>query len=133
MMNTKMNFWLKLMVFFGKYWGCHQMPRRSFFFRQYQFPVCARCTGIILGDIVSIVGVMIGITISITDALLMIIPMALDGGIQIKFNYESNNLKRLLTGIMAGIGTVMIVYNVLMIYFPMFIQLVGRELKDVLS
>ncbi|MEI3349189.1 MAG: DUF2085 domain-containing protein [Dysosmobacter sp.] len=30
--------------------GCHQRPDRSFFFHGKQFPVCARCTGVFLGE-----------------------------------------------------------------------------------
>ena len=34
--------------------GCHQLPERSFFFRQYQFPVCARCCGVLIGESMAI-------------------------------------------------------------------------------
>lgn len=50
----KMNFHQKLMVF-GQNMGCHQMPERSFFIRGKQFPVCARCTGVFLGNIAAYV------------------------------------------------------------------------------
>ena len=40
---------------FGKKMGCHQIPERSFFFKGYQFPVCGRCTGVIIGEIVTII------------------------------------------------------------------------------
>ena len=33
----------------GNHSGCHQMPERSFFYKGKQFPVCARCTGVIIG------------------------------------------------------------------------------------
>jgi uncharacterized membrane protein len=32
---------------------CHQIPERSFFIDGHQFPICARCTGIFLGFIVT--------------------------------------------------------------------------------
>jgi len=28
---------------------CHQKPERSFFYKKKQFPVCSRCTGIVIG------------------------------------------------------------------------------------
>ncbi|RGF93239.1 DUF2085 domain-containing protein [Ruminococcus sp. AM54-1NS] len=34
--------------------GCHQRPDRSFFFHGWQFPVCARCTGVLAGQLVGI-------------------------------------------------------------------------------
>ena len=34
--------------------GCHQMPERSFFWKEYQFPICARCTGLAVGYLIGI-------------------------------------------------------------------------------
>lgn len=31
--------------------GCHRLPERSFFYKGRQFPVCARCTGVLIGQI----------------------------------------------------------------------------------
>ena len=45
-MNKKDEKWVSLMEY-GHKIGCHQMPERSFFYKEYQFPVCARCTGVI--------------------------------------------------------------------------------------
>ena len=53
-MDIKDKIWIKSMEWCSKYWGCHQMPERSFFFKGYQFPVCARCTGMIVGYFLSI-------------------------------------------------------------------------------
>lgn len=38
----------------GHRMGCHQRPDRSFFFRGRQFPLCARCTGVLLGYFLAI-------------------------------------------------------------------------------
>ena len=35
---------------------CHQRPERSFFFDGFQFPVCARCTGLYVSAGAGIVG-----------------------------------------------------------------------------
>lgn len=48
-----MEIWLKLMKI-GARLGCHQRPDRSFFYKGYQFPVCARCTGLFVGYFVGI-------------------------------------------------------------------------------
>lgn len=37
----------------GRSSGCHQLPERSFFYNGKQFPVCARCTGAIVGQIIA--------------------------------------------------------------------------------
>ena len=46
--DSEMKLWIKLMEI-GAMTGCHQMPERSFFFKGYQFPVCERCTGLLIG------------------------------------------------------------------------------------
>lgn len=46
--------WVKSMHI-GASTGCHQMPERSFFFKKYQFPVCARCCGVLCGEILAVV------------------------------------------------------------------------------
>lgn len=50
MINDKQ--WIRLMEI-GDSLGCHQMPERSFFISGYQFPVCARCTGVIISAIIA--------------------------------------------------------------------------------
>ena len=55
--------WLRLMEI-GRRAGCHQMEERSFSFRGYQFPVCARCTGVLLGQLLAIPLLIIGIRFS---------------------------------------------------------------------
>lgn len=46
--------------------------------------------------------------ISIKLALLLLVPMILDGVIQLKTTYESNNRRRFLTGFLFGYGLVML-------------------------
>ncbi|MCM1233353.1 MAG: DUF2085 domain-containing protein [Ruminococcus flavefaciens] len=98
----------------SKYWGCHQLPERSFFFCGYQFPVCARCTGIIIGYIFSIFYCILCPKISIWIILLLIVPMAVDGLIQYVSMYRSNNIKRLITGFFAGFGFIQLIKNVIL-------------------
>lgn len=47
----------------------------------------------------------------------MILPLLLDGIIQLKTSYESNNIKRLITGFLFGIAFIFILVN-----FHMFIM-----------
>ncbi len=91
------------MEWFSKYWGCHQMPERSFFFLGYQFPVCARCTGMIIGYAISIMFVPF-LDINLILLITICIPMVLDGVIQLKTKYVSNNYKRFITGVLFGYG-----------------------------
>ena len=86
----------------GRY--CHQRPERSFFFRNKQFPVCARCTGILLGGLLQLILWLSGLRTPALYAALCILPLAVDGLVQHFTAYESNNPLRLLTGIVAGCG-----------------------------
>ena len=94
--------WIKSMQFCRRWFNCHQMPERSFFIKGYQFPLCARCTGMLFGYIIALIFIpFFHFNLWI---LLLCIPLAIDGGIQYITSYESNNLRRFLTGILYGFG-----------------------------
>ena len=86
-------------------WGYHQIPERSFFFKGYQFPVCARCCGTILGHSIAIFMSFFRHFISIPVAILMSVIMFFDWFIQYIGLKESNNKRRFVTGILGGLGT----------------------------
>ena len=85
---------------------CHQLPERSFFFKGKQFPICARCTGILIGYIFGIVYIFLSRSTNIILEMSLIIPLALDGIGQHLGYFKSNNTRRLLTGVLAGIATI---------------------------
>ncbi|WP_243577940.1 DUF2085 domain-containing protein [Clostridium minihomine] len=92
--------WIKSMEWFARHWGCHQMPERSFSFRNYQFPLCARCTGIITGEIVSL---FFSFFAPLSwKIILLLIPMAIDGFTQLRGWRTSTNLLRFITGLLGG-------------------------------
>lgn len=105
--------WRRTMYFFHKYWGCHQMATRSFFFKGFQFPLCARCTGILVGEIVACLLLLCNIHIDVFIAVLLICTTVLDGMIQLLGKYESTNFKRLFSGLIAGIGLIFILAHVI--------------------
>lgn len=83
--------------------GCHCRTERSFFLNGRQFPICARCTGELVG--ILIVGITYGMYHpQILYAVIFLIPMILDGGIQLLTTYESTNIRRFLTGLFFGYG-----------------------------
>ncbi len=96
--------WLKSMRFFSH--TCHQKASRSYFIKNYQMPICARCLGLTIGYILGFC--FFNSSINIIAYILLIIPLIIDGLLQLKTNYESTNLKRLITGIFAGIGYISI-------------------------
>lgn len=113
-MNKRDKIWIKSMDWCSKYWGCHQLPERSFFIGKYQFPICARCTGIILGYIISFIYSILYAKLNIVFAICFLIPMAFDGLLQFLTDYISNNAKRFITGILGGFGVIQIVKNIML-------------------
>jgi uncharacterized membrane protein len=88
---------------------CHQKPERSFFWKGKQLPVCARCTGIHLGYLSFPIFLFSFWTVSLFWTLILIIPTLIDGLTQAYWKRESNNLLRVVTGLMAGIGTMSLI------------------------
>lgn len=102
---------------------CHRKPERSFFFRGHQFPVCARCTGFYISGILTIIIFRITsedfnyfnsnfnyfstfLLLSISIALLL--PTGIDGTTQLLNMRESNNTLRLITGLLGGLGLILL-------------------------
>lgn len=97
---------MKFNKFLALAFMCHQRPDRSFFIKGKQMPICARCTGILIGYF-------LGMTIAVITKcryfyyfFLCLLPMIIDGGIQQLFGITSNNIRRLITGILGGIGII---------------------------
>lgn len=99
-MNIKDAIWLKLMKL-GRLYGCHQRADRSFFVGKYQMPVCARCTGVIATSVLALVRKS---KMNLFQCILLCMPMIVDGSIQYVKIKESNNIRRLITGLFAGYG-----------------------------
>lgn len=101
-MDRQTRRWLRLMRA-GEILGCHQMPERSFFYKGFQFPVCARCTGVLLG-FAAAAPLFFFYQLDIRIALLLSFFMFLDWFIQFLKIRPSTNLRRLLTGMLGGFG-----------------------------
>ena len=101
--------WIALMEF-GHRIGCHQMESRSFSFQGYQFPVCARCTGVIFGELITIILLIMNWKIHWITAIILLLIMGLDWLIQFLNIKESNNIRRLITGFLGGVGLTFMYY-----------------------
>lgn len=92
----------------GNISGCHQKPERSFFIKGYQFPICARCFGLLIGYIIAVIFVKWyrpGIFLCAAFMLIMFV----DWLLQYLKIFISNNLRRLITGIICGYGLMNII------------------------
>jgi len=88
---------------------CHRRPDRSFYFYGHKIPICARCTGILLGYLI---GIALLASFSIRSVLicLLILPTVVDGYGQLIGKWGSTNIRRLFTGIAAGVGIIYLIY-----------------------
>ena len=84
----------RMIIFFAKllpiFFGCHCLPERSFFIKGKQFPICSRCTGILVGIFLAICTFFF-VQIPIYYLIIMTIPMIIDGSVQAKTKYENSN------------------------------------------
>ena len=104
---------------FGSKIGCHQMPERSFFIKGHQFPVCARCSGAFLGEVIAVLLILLRININFIWATVLLFVMGADWFLQYINLIESNNTRRLITGISGGLGLSFIYYNLFVMIFCM--------------
>lgn len=94
--------WMKLMKI-GSRLGCHQRADRSFSVGHYQFPVCARCMGILISTIIAYI-TFFKRRVSVIKCVCMLMPLVIDGTLQYLEVYESNNKRRFITGLFWGFG-----------------------------
>lgn len=87
---------------------CHKLPERSFFYKGKQFPICARCTGILIGYLIALLMAFF-IEIPLKFSFVLLIPIGIDGIGQYLGKWTSTNTRRLITGILAGIATIYII------------------------
>lgn len=66
-----------------------------------------------MGEIIAI-PMLFFIKLKIWWFLLLLIPMGIDWGVQYFFKIESNNIRRFITGILAGFGLTFIYYFIIL-------------------
>ena len=86
--------------------NCHQLSHRSYSYNDNQMSFCARDTGIFMG---LVLGFMYAsrkkMILTLPLIIAALLPIGLDGTIQLLTDYESTNPKRLITGLIAGVAT----------------------------
>jgi len=85
--------------------NCHQQEDRSFFLNENQMPFCARDVGLLAGAVAGLAAfILLGRRVPWAWLLALLVPVAVDGVAQAIADYESSNVLRLTTGIIAGIA-----------------------------
>ena len=112
--STKIRTWAFFMRL-GNRCGCHQREDRSFKIKGWQFPICSRCTGILVGQLLGILIYIFKFRIPIYISCIFLFIMFLDWYIQYKKIRESTNIRRFITGTLAGIAQVAIFIEMIFI------------------
>ena len=101
---------LKIFSYIGDISGCHQIPERCFKVKGYIFHLCARCTGVMAGQIAAVLP-------PLWSVILLLI-MGADWGVQYAGIKKSTNLRRFITGVGGGLG-------LFSIYFWLIAKVIG--------
>ncbi|MGR3275435.1 DUF2085 domain-containing protein [Acaryochloris marina NIES-2412] len=113
------NFWEQLLIklfidniFLYRFVKCHRLSSRSFFVRNRQFHVCARCTGLLIGYAISPLFLLFG---DVMAKLFIIFSTALilDGTTQLLQLRQSNNVLRFITGLGTGSTSLIFLYVII--------------------
>ena len=97
--NMKSFLWKWLPICFG----CHQKESRTIHIHNKPLPLCARCTGELIGIIFCILTYWWA-HLSVGPCFFLLLPLVADGTIQQWTSYESTNIRRLWTGFLFGYG-----------------------------
>ena len=122
--STKIKTWAFFMRL-GNRCGCHQREDRSFKIKGWQFPICSRCTGILVGQLLGIFIYIFQFRIPIYISCIFLFIMFLDWYIQYKKIKESTNIRRFITGTLAGIAQVAIFIEIIFILVEIFNKILG--------
>lgn len=89
---------------------CHQMSERSYYLNGNQMPFCSRDEGVFLGLMIGMIAAMVTrYEISAPVLVIGVIPIAIDGLMQLFTDYESTNPVRVITGVLAGIVVALLI------------------------
>lgn len=91
---------------------CHRMKSRSLTIKGYTLPICARCTGILLGYLFFPLLFVLDLYFPLWLGIFLNFPMVLDGWTQKRKVRMSNNPLRLTTGIVSGFGQSIIIVSI---------------------
>lgn len=97
-----------------KWFPCHRRTDRTIHIRGKAMPLCARCSAILLGYAFAPITVGFEITSPIWFCVAICLPMLIDGFTQLWKWRESNNMIRVITGLMFGLGQSLFISTAIM-------------------
>lgn len=114
--------WIKYMEI-GSKMGCHQMEERSFIYKGRQMPICARCTGVVIGSVIAIILILFKIQLNLTTIFIFLSIMGIDWALQYINVLKSTNIRRLITGILGGLGITYLYYFIIIFFIKWILKL----------
>jgi uncharacterized membrane protein/glutaredoxin len=117
------------LIYFVYRFNCHQIPSRSFFVFGYQMAYCQRCTAtytsILIGGLIFAVVRDRLKPLSWKLYLLALVPMAIDGTLQLFGLHESNWWLRTVSGTLFGLASVWLFYP--------YVEMAMKDVRETLS
>ena len=84
---------------------CNLLPDHAPRVGSFCFPLCWRCTGVLTGLVCfQMAGCGLSLLVRIGIGLLLLLPCAIDGVAQWKWQIPSTTFRRVVTGFLAGTG-----------------------------
>lgn len=108
--------------------GCHCREERTFHYKGERFPICARCTGELVGMVISTFSCFF-FRLPLLLAILIMLPMIVDGLLQMFTAYESNNLRRFITGFLFGFGLITLFAIHTLFLYEIGLK-IGRDIRN---
>ena len=110
----------------GRCAGCHQLPERSFFYHGYQFPICARCTGILIGQTLGVLTFAL-YRLPWSWCSFFLFLMFFDWFLQRMKILQSTNIRRLVTGLLCGCALGQCYITILLKMIRLICELLGGQ------
>lgn len=121
MLDTIIDFIQNRIQYFSKAPLCNLNSNHALFIGDFCLPLCVRCSGILIG-ILFATFIMLFLFCQNKYVkkyflfVLLIIPCLIDGILQYSFNIESNNFRRLISGILCGVGSSVFLEQALIVF-----------------
>ena len=98
--------------YLGKVPLCNNRADRGIYINGFCLPLCSRCTGILTGAVAGTIILKAGkkklSQVTGLAGVAMLVPTAVDGVVEYVYGKESTNKRRLVTGLIAGVGCTVI-------------------------
>jgi len=105
-----MKWLIKRLLLIGKIPLCNGIASRAPHIFGFCFPLCYRCTFVLLSFFITFVLIYKKEKINIKNIyLILLLPLIIDGSLQTFCSIESNNLRRSITGILFGIALAILI------------------------